>query len=900
MQFSSAASDYTFTVFDAGGQTVTLNGLGIVSSSGSPVFNVGGGFNPVSLLFTNSSGAGNATLNNLTFIGGIQFSNFSSAQNAVITNNFANLAFRDSSTASSARIFNYNTGAGAGTTFFDTSTAANATILNSGGTAFTIFRNSSTAGNATISNENCGETEFFNSSSASRANINIGSCGGVTFGDSSTAGSATVMNNFTASFSNNATADNATIITANGGLTVFGNSSTAASATIVTLDVSRTVFLDRSNGGQARFITDGSGVVDFSATSGQNNDRKLTAGSIEGTGSYLLGGNQLSVGGNNMTATMSGIISDCGPTGHDCAGFITLPPATLGSLVKVGTGTLTLSGINTYTGPTTVDAGRLIVDGSIAASGGVTINATGTLGGNGIVGNTVINGGTLAPGNSIGTLTVQGSLAFTAAASYIIEVSSSNASRTDVTGTATLGGTVRVTSPTNSFRFNSPYTILTSAGLVGTQFDALATPTGVTGSLNYSGKNVQLNLMSALGQIAGLNANQHAVASALDAAFNAPGGQTGLLGGIFAGNIAQNLTQASGETATGSQQTTFNAMTQFLGLLLDPYIDGRGDNPVSPTGATPFGAEGEANAYANGKRTGAEREAYAAIYRKASIRDTYDPRWSFWAAGFGGSQTTDGNAALGSNNTTSRVFGMAAGADYIFSPRTIAGFALSGGGTSFSVANGGSGLSDLFQAGAFIRHTVGAAYLSGALAYGWQDVNTDRLVMADKLHAEFNANALSGRVEGGYRFATRWMGITPYAAGQFTSFWLPAYAESAVFGSNAFALAYSSQSVTDTRSELGVRTDRSFALATGLLTLRGRLAWAHDFNPDRALATTFQALPGASFVINGAAQASDSALTTASAEMKWRNGWSTVATFEGEFSHVTGSYAGKGVVRYVW
>lgn len=59
-------------------------------------------------------------------------------------------------------------------------------------------------------------------------------------------------------------------------------------------------------------------------------------------------------------------------------------------------------------------------------------------------------------------------------------------------------------------------------------------------------------------------------------------------------------------------------------------------------------------------------------------------------------------------------------------------------------------------------------------------------------------------------------------------------------------------------------------------------------------------LPGASFFVNGAAQAADSALVTASAETRWMNGWSTAATFEGEFSNVTRSYAGKGVVRYAW
>ena len=86
----------------------------------------------------------------------------------------------------------------------------------------------------------------------------------------------------------------------------------------------------------------------------------------------------------------------------------------------------------------------------------------------------------------------------------------------------------------------------------------------------------------------------------------------------------------------------------------------------------------------------------------------------------------------------------------------------------------------------------------------------------------------------------------------------------------------------------------------GILILRGRAAWAHDFNTNRVVGATFQTLPGASFVVNGAAQAHDAALVTASAEMKWLNGWSAAATFEGEFSSVSTGYAGKGVVRYSW
>ena len=223
----------------------------------------------------------------------------------------------------------------------------------------------------------------------------------------------------------------------------------------------------------------------------------------------------------------------------------------------------------------------------------------------------------------------------------------------------------------------------------------------------------------------------------------------------------------SGEIGTGSQQTTFEAMTQFLQTLLDPFAAGAATARARARPA--FAEEGCHSAYASQsrKRSGAERDAYGMITKAAPRDPVFDPRWSVWAAGFGGSQTTDGNAAAGSNGSTSRIGGAAVGADYLFSPRTTAGFALAGGGTNFSVNNGGTGRSDLFQAGAFVRHTVGPAYFSAALAYGWQDVTTDRTVTVagvDQLRARFNANAFSGRIEDGYRFVTPWMGVTPYAA----------------------------------------------------------------------------------------------------------------------------------------
>jgi autotransporter-associated beta strand protein len=631
----------------------------------------------------------------------------------------------------------------------------------------------------------------------------------------------------------------------------------------------------------------------------------------DASGSAFFAGGTLEVTGAGFTAGRAIFLAaGVGGTIQVDAGTLTLSGVVAdfsfgGPLTKTGAGTLILSNANTYIDPTFVNGGTLVVDGSIATSSLTTVNSGATLSGNGTVGPTTITGGgILAPGNAFnptGVLVVTGNLAFQSGAVYLVQVTPSAAASTSVSGNAALAGTVQAVFTPGTY-VAKQYDILHSAGLGGTSFSGLTTANqpGFNVSLSYSATDVFLNLRALLGSGTPLNQNQQNVASGINNFFNSGGSLPPAfqaLFGLSSSNLGNALTQASGEIGTGSQQTTFNAMGQFMGLLTDPFM-GRG-NGFGGTSATPY-AEESASSYAARRRN----DAFA-MFTKAPPAP-FAPRWSVWAAGFGGSQSTNGNAVVGSNDTSSSIFGTAVGADYLFSPNTFAGFALAGGGTNFSVNGLGSGRSDLFQAGAYVRHTAGNAYITGALAYGWQDITTNRTVTIaglDQLRAEFNANAYSGRVEGGYRFVTPWMGgvgITPYAAGQFTTFDLPAYAESAISGTSTFALNYAAKSVTDTRSELGLRTDKSFAVQNGILTLRGRLAWAHDFDPDRSIAATFQALPGASFVVGGAAQAHESALTTASAEMKWMNGWSAAATFEGEFSNVTRSYAGKGMVRYQW
>ena len=82
--------------------------------------------------------------------------------------------------------------------------------------------------------------------------------------------------------------------------------------------------------------------------------------------------------------------------------------------------------------------------------------------------------------------------------------------------------------------------------------------------------------------------------------------------------------------------------------------------------------------------------------------------------------------------------------------------------------------------------------------------------------------------------------------------------------------------------------------------MRARTAWAHDFTTGRPIDAAFAALPGFGFTVVGAAAAADTALVSAGAELKWRNGVSLRAKFDGEFGGGTQIYAGTGALRYAW
>ncbi|CAN1498043.1 Outer membrane autotransporter barrel [Burkholderiaceae bacterium] len=189
----------------------------------------------------------------------------------------------------------------------------------------------------------------------------------------------------------------------------------------------------------------------------------------------------------------------------------------IGGFSKAGKGILVLTGLNTYTGDTTITGGVLRVDGSIASSN-LSVTSGATLQGIGTVGNTSM-AGILSPGNSVGTLTVSGDLDLLAGSVYQYEIDANQKSDfVSVTGRAVIdSGAIFKLSAEDGVYLNRLYPVLQANSLIGTKF--LTNYTFINLDFMPSSDNlglvVQRNSVP-MASFAQTN-NQRAVAKAIDA-----------------------------------------------------------------------------------------------------------------------------------------------------------------------------------------------------------------------------------------------------------------------------------------------------------------------------------------------------------------------------------------------
>src|SRR4030095_8114536 len=374
--FSPGASDFTIDVTE--GKTFTISGTGITNNSGIGQNFVIGKKGVVNA--TNSATAGELTF--FTLLGGIG-----------------------------------SFGSGGGIFFLDTSSAGNGTFVVNGAAddfgngAFVGFESNATAGNGTFTVKGGGTAIvfFINTSTAGNASFVIeggdAAASVAFFGTASTAGNGIVD------------IKGGTTPGASGGFVQFSGG-TAGSATFITNPGTNGGF-----GGHIDFLSDDQSDARFELLGGSliaefGGGAPLGVGSIEGNGLIALVGNLLITGANNLSTVFSGTIEG-------------------GSLQKIGTGILMLTGANTYTGGTTIEGGKLVVNnrtGSGTGSGAVQVNA-GILAGRGTIAGAVIvgtgggAGAALAPGRK-GTktdpLTILSALTFQLDSTYKFELKASS------------------------------------------------------------------------------------------------------------------------------------------------------------------------------------------------------------------------------------------------------------------------------------------------------------------------------------------------------------------------------------------------------------------------------------------------------------------------------------------
>jgi autotransporter-associated beta strand protein len=195
------------------------------------------------------------------------------------------------------------------------------------------------------------------------------------------------------------------------------------------------------------------------------------------TTSVIIAGNVTNQESGTVTAHFDTLTLSGTSTGNAINGVIAdnVNYASVGNgdtrLTKSGTSTWTLTGNNTYHGPTTISAGTLLVNnlaGSGTGASTVTINTNGTLGGTGTIAGVVTNnsGGTLAPGaGGLGTLTASGNLVLLAGSTNTFVVNGSTPANTSIAlgGALTYGGVLNIVA-NGTFTLGQTFTLFSGAG----------------------------------------------------------------------------------------------------------------------------------------------------------------------------------------------------------------------------------------------------------------------------------------------------------------------------------------------------------------------------------------------------------------------------------------------------
>lgn len=490
-----------------------------------------------------------------------------------------------------------------------------------------------------------------------------------------------------------------------------------------------------------------------------------------------------------------------------------------------------------FAGWTHVLSGGLTVDGWLGGSGLDMYDGTVLSGGGTVEGVVNINSGAvLAAGNGLGTLTVDGSLNMWAGSAYHVEVDSAGQSDlVDISGTASLDGSVRVIAGAGNYAAAGRYTILTAdGGLAGTFTDGVVSNLAFLDSaLSYDANNVYLD-MSRNGvtfESTGVTRNQIATARAIESLDGSDAVHSAVLN-LSVGQARHAFDQLSGEIHA-SAKTALVEDSRFVRNAVNDRLRAAFDDA---SGAVFTDEDGVPHPAAGGL--------------------------SVWAQGFGswGHTRGDGNAARLDRQTGGVFFGADAPVFDNWRFGAVAGYSHTG----FDARDRhSSGSSDNYHVGLYGGGTWGdLAFRTGA-AYAWHDISVSRNVVFpgfdESLKGSYDAGTAQVFGELAYGFDLGAGRIEPFANLAHVNLHTEGFRETG----GAAALAAGSSSTGTTFATLGLRGSAAFELGGAPVTARGMLGWRHAFDDVAQTSTARFAGGGNAFTVAGVPVARDVAVIEA-------------------------------------
>ena len=688
---------------------------------------------------------------------------------------------------------------------FEYSSSANQTLSGVISGAGTLVKDTSATSTLTLT----GANTYTGLTTISAGTLQISGAGSL--GSGNYAGN--ISNNGTFEYSSSATQRLSGVISGQGGLTKIGTgtliltgANTYAGGTL--LDVGTLGIGSNGALGAGALTMQLSTTLQFEA-SGLTLPNRIMLNNADST---------IDTGSN--TDTISGVIS--GP----------------GGLAKLGSGTLIMSGANTYTGATDVQAGALDVTGSLASS--VTVELGASLGGTGAIGGLVANSGaTIAPGllTPFSTLTVNGATSFAAGSIFAVAINPAGQNDKLVsTGSMTIsGGMVEVDAASGTYSPSTRYTLITAHGGVSGTFSSLSTSASLASlafldpTLSYDADDVYLGfavkstpfLFASVAQ----TPNQVATAIALEA--QPPGSS---LYDAIIGQTAPGALAAFDALSGEIHASAVSAALDDTRLPREAVLDRLAESDRAPSGG--------------GKNV------------KTYEFSTPTQVFAAWGQAFDswGHIGGDGNAATISNNLA----GFILGADTTLYGRYRLGIA--GGYTNANLdvsACDSSGNVSATYIGLYGGASEGPLQLRGGAFYAYDHYGFSRAVLfpgfAEQEGSGYGGDSWQAFAEAGWRL--------PLWAGAVDPTWVEPFVgltgvnlHSASFAETPGAAAPNgaSQTYGYRLTTLGLRGEASL-FTWAPLTMNGMIGWQHvfgDVTPNSVMA--FASEPYVPFSIAGA------------------------------------------------